>query len=152
MFQFTPLREGRPNLRIRHNEKSEVSIHAPARGATLIIFFCHISGLVSIHAPARGATLIKLFGRLAIQSFNSRPCERGDEQACTNDMAILRVSIHAPARGATINSGSFSAIFVFQFTPLREGRHYTTFYLKCQDCCFNSRPCERGDQNMQIIC
>src|SRR5437016_4908470 len=33
-----------------------VSIHAPARGATLNSSCCYPFGLVSIHAPARGAT------------------------------------------------------------------------------------------------
>jgi len=34
----------------------EVSIHAPARGATSERHDLHLSGQVSIHAPARGAT------------------------------------------------------------------------------------------------
>ena len=55
-----------------------ISIHAPARGATIrnhanCFLFC-----ISIHAPARGATLL-----------------RRDHSALRN------ISIHAPARGAT---------------------------------------------------
>ena len=34
----------------------QVSIHAPARGATKVIGRCFKGGSVSIHAPARGAT------------------------------------------------------------------------------------------------
>ena len=55
-----------------------VSIHAPARGATLHILYNHISRQVSIHAPARGATP-EMFSAMLAQE----------------------VSIHAPARGAT---------------------------------------------------
>jgi len=55
-----------------------VSIHAPARGATLNHWLNHRLRPVSIHAPARGATLIP-----------------GDV------LHVLDVSIHAPARGAT---------------------------------------------------
>ena len=39
--------------------------------------------------------------------------------------------------------------FVFQFTPLREGRH--AFYFFAENiCCFNSRPCERGDMRYKL--
>ncbi len=56
----------------------QVSIHAPARGATDGAANCHFGSSVSIHAPARGAT------------------------ASQNDFdAAFDVSIHAPARGAT---------------------------------------------------
>jgi len=55
-----------------------VSIHAPARGATIIHIRNAVVGGVSIHAPARGATYI---------AYNSG--------------VDIAVSIHAPARGAT---------------------------------------------------
>ena len=55
-----------------------VSIHAPARGATLLLVAMVRRVRVSIHAPARGATNI---GRA--------------------ENARKAVSIHAPARGAT---------------------------------------------------
>ena len=55
-----------------------ISIHAPARGAT-VIFSCSVNGSdISIHAPARGATVFAHMGDIE-----------------------YRISIHAPARGAT---------------------------------------------------
>ena len=78
MILFTPLQEGRPvNLEIWHHV-AEVSIHAPARGATW--FSQDFSPLkkVSIHAPERGAT--KLY---------------------VGTDAPYGVSIHDPAKGAT---------------------------------------------------
>ncbi|MCX7087615.1 MAG: hypothetical protein NTV00_06110, partial [Methylococcales bacterium] len=33
-----------------------VSIHAPTRGATVLVYLVAQTGLVSIHAPTRGAT------------------------------------------------------------------------------------------------
>ncbi len=57
---------------------NDVSIHAPARGATEITNRGLVKTLVSIHAPARGAT------------------EGGN---CESQ--LHQVSIHAPARGAT---------------------------------------------------
>ena len=38
---------------------NHVSIHAPARGATVILFRIQCLYRVSIHAPARGATVIQ---------------------------------------------------------------------------------------------
>ena len=60
----------------------QVSIHAPARGATYAEPEPAPAPKVSIHAPARGATLV----------------ERDERFLCV-------VSIHAPARGATHGNG-----------------------------------------------
>jgi len=126
------------------NQKQEVSIHAPARGATRRGIFCRRTQHVSIHAPARGAT-----------SWNGR---WGGED---------RVSIHAPARGATPPRLTFSPRTLFQSTPLREGRLIWDCPLMLRDMFqstplregrphgysnraarrgFNPRPCERGDK------
>ena len=59
-----------------------ISIHAPARGATLGDNSTAIFTTISIHAPARGAT---------------------NETVTYND--LKNISIHAPARGATRFSG-----------------------------------------------
>ena len=76
---------------------------------------------ISIHAPPRGAT--------------------GTHESFHHARTI---SIHAPPRGATspfCNPGNRE---LFQFTPLREGRHLLsgTRYSACD---FNSRPSARGD-------
>ena len=55
---------------------------------------------VSIHAPARGATMMQGGGGDAMPGFNPRTREGCDEEA--NGMSFTNtVSIHAPARGAT---------------------------------------------------
>ena len=76
---------------------------------------------ISILAPARGATELELAVYENIH-FNSRPCERGD-------------AISGPG-GGVLN--------LFQFSPLREGRHILRFKARTH-IHFNSRPCERGD-------
>ena len=54
--------------------------------------------------------------------FNSRPSARGDEcDSPTRETA--EISIHAPPRGATGVISPLSSCVLFQFTPLREGRH-----------------------------
>ncbi len=74
--------------------KSEISIHAPARGATIMVAFgASAVFIISIHAPARGATECSIVG---------------------NYMTFI--SIHAPARGATEAGYNVPTILVFQST------------------------------------
>ena len=143
IFQFTPLREGRrgsssfpwtsrhfnsrpcgrgDNILEQSPVAGNISIHAPAGGAT---FFCEYGfqfDFISIHAPAGGATQPDtMFSSLKIFQFT--PLREGRR---------------------TIGTRFMGTAYKFQFTPLREGRppscatgHYE-FY-------FNSRPCGRGD-------
>ncbi len=62
---------------------------------------------VSIHAPAKGATAQRKAYILADNSFNPRPREGGDCFACVC-CRVINVSIHAPAKGAT--SGTVSSV------------------------------------------
>ena len=98
-FQFTPLREGRPQKETSQRAVI-ISIHAPPRGATFLLSVVRPSSTISIHAPPRGATV------------NARHVADG-----------VVISIHAPPRGATIKL-PFQKFQrgLFQFTPLREGR------------------------------
>ena len=102
-FQSTLPRGERPFRRFRLCRRCSISIHAPARGATLPHGFdCPFQNEfqstlprgerqkfykkneqkidISIHAPARGATLKD-----------------------KDSVVALQISIHAPARGATKN-------------------------------------------------
>ena len=78
MFQSTPLREGRRQRVEKPALMNRVSIHAPARGATLEIYLYDETDSVSIHAPARGATAAIMTPGYACEGFNPRPCARGD--------------------------------------------------------------------------
>ena len=101
-----------------------ISIHAPARGATLPFKRLVKDRVISIHAPARGATLWG-FLKLVLSSFQSTPPRGGrqDDRMSGNPNQIFQstpprggrpqhvagrcniqnISIHAPARGATGN-------------------------------------------------
>ena len=83
-FQFTPLREG---LRYHEWEITTAGI--------------------SIHAPARGASTL-LFLRQSKTYFNSRPCERGFAIP-KGDKHCWKISIHAPARGASLLECEFTS-------------------------------------------
>ena len=55
-----------------------ISIHAPARGATLIGTIGKSLRLISIHAPARGATPLACYVRFSNRNFNPRSREGSD--------------------------------------------------------------------------
>ena len=65
-FQFTPLHEGRLALMALICPRVMISIHAPARGATIVEGVNRSQVFISIHAPARGAT--------SFISSSARPC------------------------------------------------------------------------------
>ena len=98
-FQFTPLREGRPNPIAIFDFFREISIHAPPRGATLIPPKSQRQCKISIHAPPRGATYILILS-LCIKLFQFTPLREGRLQYYQRYL--------------------FQKLF--QFTPLREGR------------------------------
>ena len=102
-----------------------ISIHAPPRGATLRLIQIHQRRLISIHAPPRGATPPNQRRFRAFYNFNSRPSARGDRGYARRITSAV-ISIHAPPRGATKSATRWGRFGIFQFTPLREGRHART--------------------------
>ena len=86
---------------VRYFHQNLISIHAPAGGATRRVELFKAGNYISIHAPAGGAT----FGNIPVN-------------------LPLHISIHAPAGGATpMRMLMVLLLAIFQFTPLREGRH-----------------------------
>ena len=136
-------REGRDTGHAQESPRCQVSIHAPARGATDLCACGGICQAVSIHAPARGATAAARY---------CRPSRT--------------VSIHAPARGATRKRGLRVQEAAFQFTrprgarpgPGEQGKAPSRFQFtrprgarhrprveRLGDWCFNSRAREGRD-------
>ena len=167
LFQFTPLREGRPKRsstgagsRFHFNSRPSARGDPPQftqmkhalfqftplrEGRPDCGYRTGVTGAISIHAPPRGATE-------RLQGFPDG----------------WTISIHAPPRGATLILKSCCLpILLFQFTPLREGRRWKAHSIKEGDlfqftplregrrqyppqwaACvrnFNSRPSARGD-------
>ena len=172
-------------------ELKRISIHAPPRGATVQVLAQRDAIVISIHAPPRGATRGRLLIRRRSGDFNSRPSARGDAKlkelsdataadfnsrpSARGDLSSKRISApqydfnsRPSARGDPAVSRVVFLPFVFQFTPLREGRlgevggedvtvHISihapprgaTRWLYTQPSFsrhFNSRPSARGDQ------
>ena len=147
---------------------SSVSIHAPTRGATSTHWSARFSNRVSIHAPTRGATKHRR-QRLTAAQVSIHAPTRGATCPWIFPEQMLSVSIHAPTRGATVYSRNFMVLFVFQSTPLREGRPVCASTLvlpprfqstplregrlggsipsSLHFSRFNPRPYERGDRN-----
>ena len=127
LFQFTPLREGRPHRgrfnpdalyfnsrpsargdlppRPANAPKPVISIHAPPRGATQADQRRKPVQAISIHAPPRGATLRRSPCSPPSSNFNSRPSARGDDAHRHKAGDVHAISIHAPPRGATDDPG-----------------------------------------------
>ena len=149
IFQFTPLREGRPSRRFRPSSR------AP-----------NFNSRPSARGDARGSA-----SRLRRTNFNSRPSARGDllfswpfsafrisihapPRGATKGNVIADeryiISIHAPPRGATATRRGFLTPVLFQFTPLREGRRLAGSPCDVSRHHFNSRPSARGDDGERV--
>ena len=78
-----------------------ISIHAPAKGATQKASIASFSSSISIHAPAKGATTpfcLMIFAR----SFQSTLPRRERRKRRVKRAVVREISIHAPAKGATL--------------------------------------------------
>ena len=100
-----------------------ISIHAPARGATLLPSLSFLRQFISIHAPARGATSCYQALVDRIGNFNPRSRE-GSDALKQSAFCIIIISIHAPARGATLGLHNFMPDFQFQSTLPRGERRF----------------------------
>ena len=107
--------------------RASVSIHAPARGATVVERIHWGLPPVSIHAPARGATFSVLFSRRQ-----------------------FLVSIHAPARGATSFAWRIFPPLTFQSTRPRGARLVCESFIRCPSLFQSTRP--RGARLFRLIC
>ena len=123
LFQSTPPRGGRRDLAssrrsaltgfnprpraggdsplTSHARYRRVSIHAPARGATLQRSGQRAGRAVSIHAPARGATRGRRHDVIDRYGVSIHAPAQGATCVGAQHGAHDAVSIHAPARGAT---------------------------------------------------
>ena len=59
----------------------DISIHAPARGATMRVIPPYSDKDISIHAPARGATHLIMCNEKSLLYFNPRSREGSDQQS-----------------------------------------------------------------------
>ena len=144
-FQSTLPRRERRILRRLIRNVVEISIHAPAKGATLSLSIISSGSrsfqstlprrerrgvsaaelrkyIISIHAPAKGATSANAPVVNYTKYFNPRSREGSDCLKGGKTMKI-KISIHAPAKGATFLLWRVGSRRSFQSTlPRRERR------------------------------
>ena len=101
---------------------------------------------ISIHAPARGATYAGGAGSQSVIHFNPRPREGGDYHAYYYHTFQSQISIHAPARGATRLVPDLGQVAVISIHAPARGatsgnKSFLWVYLY-----FNPRPREGGDR------
>ena len=95
----------------------------PRRERHLSTISCNVSTDISIHAPAKGATLLDARSFQILNNFNPRSREGSDSIFHCVRQFIRIISIHAPAKGATFNVYKGTAAKEFQSTlPRRERR------------------------------
>ncbi len=136
-------REGRDDIIVKPLVSIFVSIHAPARGATVEMFRKATVVQFQFTRP-RGARPPMRGHRLFSPSFNSRARE-GRDRWFSEDFQRRFVSIHAPARGATKYSSLFAVSVLFQFTRPRGARRIRQSRHCRYPFCFNSRAREGRD-------
>ena len=101
LFQFTPLREGRPIAELKRITSVPISIHAPPRGATA----CEDreAGWREIFqfTPLREGRRLLVHTSTARTLFQFTPLREGRRRGAAQIRRQLHISIHAPPRGAT---------------------------------------------------
>ena len=86
----------------------------------MIVLFSRLSRNISIHAPARGASCILLPQKLPCK-FQFTPLREGLPQSKVNSEVFRYFNSRPCERGFLIRRSWSSGGIVFQFTPLREG-------------------------------
>ena len=145
MFQFTRPRGARRNAAQSATTAEQVSIHAPARGATKLRQTRPQSRCCFNSRAREGRDKIAVICHRFNCSFNSRAREGRDKYEWQPPEGISVVSIHAPARGATLLIMSTISTLKFQFTRPRGARplhHEKDFVIQNG---FNSRAREGRD-------
>jgi len=134
----------RPKPDYRHRHDNRISIHAPAKGATIRRGDTSAPRAISIHAPAKGATIIVRFTYSSLEIFQSTHPRRVRHETPARDDTTpafqsthprrvrrprtapepraYRISIHAPAKGATRSVAMFITRGIFQSTHPRRVR------------------------------
>ena len=120
VFQSTLPREERRQGWKSDRKHRKISIHAPTRGATMVVTFKLTTSEFQSTLPREERRLV-VTERSGYNDFNPRSHERSDRRP-GQTARINNISIHAPTRGATNGYGVTTAINQFQSTLPREER------------------------------
>ena len=149
-FQSTPPRGGRPSFSILPLSNADVSIHAPARGATGLKISQRKSGNGFNPRPRAGGDLRSTLPAATVLSFNPRPRAGGDYLSLSwAMMPSIKFQSTPPRGGRRIRIVAIVGSRPFQSTPPRGGRlrHDSSIRLIKQ---FQSTP-PRGGRHLLTI-
>ena len=122
---FNPRSYKRSDMCIKHRifKRLQISIHAPTRGATQVLYIGHCFPYFNPRSYKRSdfGHLVKVGGNFY---FNPRSYKRSDDENLKFS-AHREISIHAPTRGATKQTAAALGILAFQSTLLQEERRQT---------------------------
>ena len=135
-------------------ERQYISIHAPAKGATIITDEKYHNVTDFYSRPREGGDILSVLIRQVLLHFYSRPREGGDILSVLIRQVLLHfysrpreggdvshycisifhtISIHAPAKGATLPLMDRISVPIFLFTPPRRGRPFWQFHPRIHD-------------------
>ena len=124
----------------------QVSIHAPARGATWAAASVHDHARGFNPRPRAGGDCLRLLRWRGVASFQSTPPRGGRPQLGRPGCAEPLVSIHAPARGATQGLPGIGQRFAgFNPRPRAGGDAAEPHAVQAATWSFNPRPRAGGD-------
>ena len=105
-FQSTLPQGERPADAAAESAGAAISIHAPARGATGIAYYCRRRGKISIHAPARGATMVTVQPINVMVYFNPRSRKGSDNVRGADTLFCLQFQSTLP-QGERLNDAGY---------------------------------------------
>ena len=137
-------REGSDSKQDRGIIAVNISIHAPARGATICHHQLTPSCIISIHAPARGATATVVHHIYPADISIHAPA-RGATGVAYRYVARNLISIHAPARGATGSKLAGARVLPISIHAPARGATFHHVKIRRIPCDFNPRSREGSD-------
>ena len=151
LFQFTPLREGRPSTTLRFCVRTRFQFTPLREGRLKTSRSCPTRKLISIHAPPRGATQPKSSVTLTWYAFQFTPLREGRRSGCA--FGVVRgIFQFTPLReGRRGNGDGTHCPTLFQFTPLREGRLVFKTVLICSAISIHAPPRGATAKDMQFL-
>ena len=131
-------------------QRSKISIHAPAKGATqMAVPFLYRQRHFNPRSR-EGSDATSACAVYGMRYFNPRSREGSDISELHFPRNLLRISIHAPAKGATLSVTPAVVGSIFQSTlPRRERRGIVASVRAIRD--FNPRSREGSDSNSALL-
>ena len=121
VFQFTPLREGRRHRCRSLCREAYFNSRPSARGDKLSELNCLPTRSISIHAPPRGATLLLVNRVFLLSDFNSRPSARGDAKRRSASSSATSFQFTPLREGRLCGTSSVRAVIHFNSRPSARG-------------------------------